>query len=364
MKRILPLSLLSVLLLLLCSCGGEHTCSFCSWHTLEAPSCTSEGREYRSCTCGNTESRPVAMLPHELITVDEKPVACTESGYAAFEYCADCSYTTFAGELPPAHSIVTVDAKAPTCTDVGYEAYEYCDRCENYNTYSEISATGHRFSTPKCENCTATLTEVTIPEDTVTLTDNITAAYYVTDSGLSLLTLSGTGAIPDFDTSPFADLAPTHLYIGEGITSIGKKAFSGMSTLVSVTIGTSVAHIGDGAFADCYRITEVINESVLSISYDTSYGEIGRFASIITTDTATRVKFIGDFVFYVHNGNYTLVSYLGTDEHITLPVLDEVDAYVVRDCAFYDLDFLKTVEIGSHVIYVAPYAFEGCDNLK
>ena len=361
MKKLIPL--LIIILLLLVSCNKEHTCTYGEWQLLESATCTTEGTEYRTCKCGNSESRTTDMLPHVLVKFEAKSPTCTESGFAAFEYCELCSYTTFAGELPPAHDIASVEAKAPTCTEVGHEAYEYCKRCENYNTYTEISAKGHNFVGLECSDCSVLLTAVTIPDSIATLTGGVSAAYYVTDFGLSLLDISGEGAMPDFDISPFLDLSPTHIRIGDGITSVGKNTFRSMSTIVSVTLGSSVTTIDDGAFADCYRITEVINRSALSISYNTAHGEIGRFASIITTDTATRVKFIDEFVFYIDGNNYTLVSYLGTSEHLTLPKLSEVDTYTVRNYAFFDLDFLLSVEYGDWVAHVGAYAFADCDNL-
>lgn len=362
MKKFLPL--LIILLLSLVACGDAHTCDYSEWHTIEAPTCTVEGREYRSCECGNTERRTISPLPHDIISVDAKPVSCTEGGYAAFEYCDNCSYSTFGGELPASHDIVSVEGRPPTCTDLGYDAYEYCKRCENYNTYVEISATGHRFDGTQCTNCSTSISAVTIPAHTSYVTDLIAASYYVADSGLALLEIKGEGAIPDFITSPFSDLSPTHLYIGEGITGIGQNAFSGMSTLVSVTLSASVSFISEGAFSDCYRITEVINLSPLPIAYDIQHGEIGRYASFITTLSGTRVKFIGDFVFYTDGTNYTLVSYIGLSERIELPILDEAGTYVVRNYAFYNLDFLTSVEIGQHVIHVGEYAFLDCDNLN
>ena len=360
-KLLLPLM---IILLLLVSCDDiEHQCNFSDWYTLDAATCTSEGREYRICECGRREIRTVAMTPHNIISVEAKPPSCTESGYAAFKYCADCPYTTFAGEIPPSHDVETVAAKLPTCTDSGYEAYEYCKRCENYNTYAEIPATGHTFVGLECLHCSTALTAVAVPELEDDIGEGISAAYYVTDIGLSLLDITGSGEMPDFDFSPFSELSPTHLRIGDGIAAIGENAFSGMDTIVSVTVGSSVEYIADGAFSACYRITEVINNSSLPIFNDNTNGEIGRYASCITTTTGTRVKFIGDFVFYVFEGNYTLVSYIGTAPQVVLPTLDGVNSYVVRNYAFYDLDFLTAVEIGEHVIYVGPHAFEGCDNL-
>ncbi len=362
MKKLLPLMV--ILLLLLVSCDdSEHTCDFSEWHILEAPSCTAQGREYRSCKCGKTEIRPADTAPHNIISVEAKPASCTEGGYAAFKYCADCSYTTFAGEISPSHDIATVAAKSPTCTDSGYEAYEYCKSCEDYNTYAEIPARGHTFVSLECSMCTATLTAVTVPELAEDISDGISAAYYIAEGGLSLLDITGSGEIPAFDFSPFSNLSPTHLRIGDDITGIGENAFSGMSTIVSVTVGASVGYISDGAFSDCYRITEVINNSPLSISNDNTNGELGRFAICITTTVGTRVKFIGDFIFYIEGQSYTLVSYIGSDEHLVLPTLSEVSAYAVRNYAFYDLDFLLSAEWGEQVSYVGVYAFLGCDNL-
>ena len=51
--------------------------------------------------------------------------------------------STFSGTLPPhVHEIVKVAAKAPTCTEEGWAAYEYCKTCD-YTTKQTISAKGH-----------------------------------------------------------------------------------------------------------------------------------------------------------------------------------------------------------------------------
>ena len=70
------------------------------------------------------------------------------------------------------------------------------------------------------------------------------------------LTISGTGAMPDFK-DPSA--APWHKYadsiqdvlIEEGITSIGARAFAGLENLTWVSIPESMTAIGDGAFSGC-----------------------------------------------------------------------------------------------------------------
>ena len=70
------------------------------------------------------------------------------------------------------------------------------------------------------------------------------------------LTLTGTGAIPDYTTgeasnrAPWADKAITSLSIGEGITGIGACAFHNQTGLTgTVTLPGTVKTVGDRAFA-------------------------------------------------------------------------------------------------------------------
>ena len=50
--------------------------------------------------------------------------------------CNICEYECLHTDI-----LVQVEAKANTCTEIGWDAYEYCAECD-YTTYAEISATG------------------------------------------------------------------------------------------------------------------------------------------------------------------------------------------------------------------------------
>ena len=73
----------------------------------------------------------------------------------------------------------------------------------------------------------------------------------------STLTISGTGAMPDYFNddipSPWAQYSSIikYLILEEGLSSIGNYAFKDNNNLISVTIPSSVTSIGDYAFSGC-----------------------------------------------------------------------------------------------------------------
>ncbi|MBQ6066779.1 MAG: leucine-rich repeat protein [Clostridia bacterium] len=85
--------------------------------------------------------------------------------------------------------------------------------------------------------------------------------YTINDYGT--LTISGSGAIPDYD--PDAEPFPwrtttksiTKIRIENGITEIGNHAFSGCTEVSEVEILDSVKRIGDYAFKDCTSLDTV-----------------------------------------------------------------------------------------------------------
>ena len=77
-----------------------------------------------------------------------------------------------------------------------------------------------------------------------------------------VLTVSGTGAMPDFsyeNPSPWKDLADeiTSIAVEDGITYIGSNAFQYLRNVVHVTMEDSVAEIGALAFNDCVNLENI-----------------------------------------------------------------------------------------------------------
>ena len=113
-----------------------------------------------------------------------------------------------------------------------------------------------------------------------------------------LLTLSGTGALPDY---PIAE-TPWHelrehikaIVLREGVTRIGDYAFYDCTALTSVEIPEGVRQIGESAFACC--------QSLESVTIPGSVTEIGEGAfescdSMMVLELASGLKCVGAFAF-------------------------------------------------------------------
>ena len=144
----------------------------------------------------------------------------------------------------------------------------------------------------------ASAAEVT--EETVGATSGTTGScrWSLDDEGN--LTISGNGAMVDYDATYSNDTWITtapwganikSVVIEDSVTSIGSSAFYGCTRLTSVTIPDSVTNIGGSAFGGCTGLTSVtIPDSVTSIGDDALYGCTG-LTSVTIPDSVTSIGF-------------------------------------------------------------------------
>ena len=98
-----------------------------------------------------------------------------------------------------------------------------------------------------------------------------TSASWSWSPSTGVLTISGSGAMNDYDSAaalPWEILRTqiTGIEIKSGVKTIGKNAFTGCSSAAYVTIPSTVTSIGESAFNGCSSITKVtIPNSVTSI---------------------------------------------------------------------------------------------------
>ena len=180
--------------------------------------------------------------------------------------------------------------------------------------------------------------------------------WHLTDDGV--LTITGKGEMYDFSYSgPWGYPNLTKIIIGDGVTTIGKNAFNGCSSLY-VTIGNSVTTIGELAFHDCRSLTYVtIPNSVTTIgknafdrcssltsvtipnSVTTIGGSAFRDCSSLTSVTiGNSVTTIGDNAFY--NKSNTKVIWLTNTPPAGYRNVKGGIHYVANDL-YTDLDIKK-----------------------
>ncbi len=162
------------------------------------------------------------------------------------------------------------------------------------------------------------------------------------------------------------------LVLGEGVTSIGERAFSECSSLATVTIGNSVTSIGEYAFSDCSSLATVtIGNSVTSIGSNAFYGCSS--LATVTFDGESQLESIGSDAFYDCSSLAT-VTFDGESQ------LESIGSYAFNSCssltsvtipnsvtsigssAFGYCTSLTSVDIGSGVTNIEKDAFYKCTN--
>lgn len=167
----------------------------------------------------------------------------------------------------------------------------------------------------------------------------------------SSLSLSGTGALPDYPIGKapwfeFNDQIDT-VVLKEGVTRIGDYAFYNCTELTSVEIPEGITYIGESAFACC--------QSLESVTIPGSVTEIGEGAfescdSMMALELASGLKCVGAFAF----------SECVALRELILP--DTVER--IERSAFAGTMALHELVIPGNVQEIGDNAFNGCIQLS
>ena len=186
-------------------------------------------------------------------------------------------------------------AVAATCTTAGNTAYWEFEICHKYfsdeNGVTEIAAnswvipaTGHTIVSNICTGCGKYGYCGTSGHES-DVTWELTG-----ESSNYTLTISGTGATPGYNvnTEPWHGYKDgiTSVIIGNGVTGIGKYAFSGYSHITSLTIGNNLQTIGVRTFENCTGLTSVILPASMTSIGDMAFGGCSNLSTIIVRATS------------------------------------------------------------------------------
>lgn len=183
-----------------------------------------------------------------------------------------------------------------------------------------------------------------------------------------VLTISGSGEI---NSTPWQKAEVYELIISDGITSIGKRAFSKHYNIETISLGNTVQTIGEYAFEDCYDLrTLYIPSSVKTIGTEAFRGcsdlrsltvnagtlDIGDRA-FMNCESMTSVSLSGKCISSIGEG-----AFIWDNKISSLKVTAKVEDIFER--AFQSCSSLTSVSFPDGLHYLASEVFYECTKLS
>ena len=296
------------------------------------------------------------------------PNSVTSINYEAFRSCESLTSVTIPDSVTRIGKQAFLDCTSLTSvtipdsvTSIGDSAFCNCKSLTSVTIPDSVTRIGERaFS--KCES----LTSVTIPNSVTSIGwgafSNCAAltgirvaegnSHYASDASGVLFSKDKTTLVqcPGAFSGSYA--------IPNSVTSIGDYAFSGCSSLTSVTIPDSVTSIGKWAFSECKSLTSVtIPGSVTSIG-NCAFASCTSLTGIWVAEGNSHYASDASGVLF-NKDMTTLVQCPGAFAAYTIP--DSVTR--IGERAFYYCTSLTSVTIPNSVRSIGKWAFRGCSSL-
>ena len=198
---------------------------------------------------------------------------------------------TFAGDYKKPNTTLRSVVIPESVTSIGFKTFNYCSSLTSI-TIPESVTSINSYAFSGCDK----LSQIILSPDNKFL--RIVNGALIDIRRKELLVLpkntSGSYSIPkgvtSIGSSAFSGCSSlTSVTIPDSVTSIDFNAFSGCSSLTSVTIPDSVTTIGVGAFSECSSLTSVtIPDSVTSIGYS-AFSFCSRLTSVTIPNSVTSI---------------------------------------------------------------------------
>ncbi len=422
---------------------ADHTFN----HVVTEPTFETEGYTTHTCTvCGYSYVDDYkGIVPHSYSSAwshdaDTHWHACLDTGYSALK-ADESAHTWNAGVITVEPTETESGLKVYTCTVCGETKDEILPKtshnysstwtndtthhwhaCTDANCDAKDAYAEHEFNAGEYHEATYALDAYTLYTCTVcgysysesvansrlSIQDETHLIFEVNDEGSGWVVKGGDSQLYADDADVYIPETHTEgnvtlpvVEIGEGafaggelerfvsgdnLEKISKTAFNSCAKLHTIELGKDVKTIQTNSFANCYRVTEIFNQSSLNIKVGaTTFGGIARnaIAVVKTAEARGELNEVGNQHIYTDAAGKDYLAFYDNPNSAVDDVELDVDA--IKPYAFVNCDKVegvtipaKTVEIGHHafsnsgltsvtvpatVTSIGEYAFENCDAL-
>lgn len=211
-----------------------------------------------------------------------------------------------------------------------------------------------------CALFTVTVSAETISGECGKQGDNVTWSF---DTETGVLTIEGEGEMADY-SSPWGDNIKDDIkkvIICDGVTSVGDGAFNDCFNLSEIELPKSLEVIGNQAFSCCMSLKSInIPANVKEIPYETF--ALCSSLEKITVDQDNQYYSSDDDGVLFNKDKTTLVKYPSGKEATEYKVPDNVK--IIGEEAFAYCPYIKNVQFGNNLETVRFFAFAECCRLQ
>ena len=301
----------------------------------------------------NYSSLTTATIP-ETVNYNGTTYSVTSIGERAFYDCSSLTSITIPNSVTSIGSSAFTNCSSLTSitipnsvTSIGDDAFYGCSSLTSVTIPNSVTSIGdYAFE------YYSSLTSVTIPNSVTSIGG---WAFIYCSNLTSIVVESGNSTYDSRENcNAIIETATNTLIVGcqntiipNSVTSIGRGAFSGCSSLTSITIPNSVTSIGSSAFTNCSSLASIsIPNSVTSIG-SSAFWNCSGLTSVTIGNSVTS---IGEEAFY------------DCDALTSITIPNSVTSIGVR--AFQHCSALTSIAIPNSVTSIGIWAFEGCSSLK